>query len=148
MKDKFLSPRELRIWHAFKLMGDVVLAQVGSDIERATGISGAEFGVLSRLEAMGKGQLRQQKLADSMGWDKSRLSHQLTRMETRGYLERSPATEGGVMVSITKAGSDVLALARPVHAQSVRENLLDRLSSKQTDALVQISTRVVDPDDD
>jgi DNA-binding MarR family transcriptional regulator len=148
MKDKLLSPRELRIWHAFKVMGDVVLAQGGSDIERATGLSGAEFGVLSRLEGMGRGQLRQQKLAESMGWHKSRLSHQLTRMEARGYLERNPGDSGGVVVSITKAGKEVLEAARPVHAQSVRENLLDRLSSKQEDALVQISTRVTDPEED
>jgi DNA-binding MarR family transcriptional regulator len=148
VKQKSLSPRELRVWHAFKLMGDYVLAQVGSDIERATGLSGAEFGVLSRLAGMGRGQLRQQKLAESMGWHKSRLSHQLTRMEVRGYLVRNPAEEVGVMVSITEAGRDVLAAALPVHGESVRKHLLDRLSEKQEISLVQISTRVIDPDED
>lgn len=75
-------------------MSDNVLARVGSDIEKGSGLSGADFGVLSRLEGLGRGSLRQQELADSMVWHKSRLSHQLTRMQQRGYLERSPAATG------------------------------------------------------
>ena len=58
-----LSPRELRIWQAFLSMGEDVLERVGGDIARATGLSGPEFGVLSRLAAFGKGEMRQQELA-------------------------------------------------------------------------------------
>jgi DNA-binding MarR family transcriptional regulator len=129
-------------------MGDSVLARVGSDLERDAGLTGAEFGVLSRLQGIGRGQLRQQDLADCMNWHKSRLSHQLTRMQQRGYLERSPASEGGVMVSLTEQGRKVLEAAYPVHAKSVREHLLNRLSSRQEDALVQISNRVADPEEE
>jgi DNA-binding MarR family transcriptional regulator len=148
VSNKPLSPRELRLWHAFKLMGDEVLARVGSDLEKDAGLSGAEFGVLSRLRGMGRGELRQQHLADSMHWHKSRLSHQLTRMQERGYLERRPAAEGGVMVSLTELGREVLEAAYPVHAKSVRAHLLDRLSSKQEDALVSISNRVTNPEEE
>jgi hypothetical protein len=35
---------------------------------------------------------------------------------------------GGVIVSITKSGSEILALARPIHATSVRRYLLKRLA--------------------
>jgi len=83
MSTKLLSPRELRVWHAFQLMSEDVLVRVGRDISQATGLSGPEFGVLSRLAAIGNGEMRQQALAKVMGWDKSRLSHQLTRMNER-----------------------------------------------------------------
>ena len=67
MSTKPLSPQELRVWHAFKLMGEDVMARVGRDIADATGLSGPEFGVLSRLDGLGKGEMRQQALAQSMG---------------------------------------------------------------------------------
>ena len=52
MATKPLSPHELRVWHAFRLMNEDVLARVGQDIAQATGLSGPEFAVLSRLEAL------------------------------------------------------------------------------------------------
>jgi hypothetical protein len=69
MTIKLLSPHELRVWHAFMLMGEDVLGRVGRDIAPATGLSGPEFGVLSRLAALGKDEMRQQALACAMAWD-------------------------------------------------------------------------------
>jgi hypothetical protein len=69
MTIKLLSPHELRVWHAFMLMGEDVLGRVGRDIAPATGLSGPEFGVLSRLAALGKDEMRQQALASVMAWD-------------------------------------------------------------------------------
>src|SRR3984885_10493895 len=101
MSTKPLSPHELRVWHAFRLMGEDVMARVGRDIADATGLSGAEFGVLSRLAALGKGEMRQQALAQAMGWDKSRLSHQLTRMQERALIERRRTDGKTVLVALT-----------------------------------------------
>ena len=134
-----LSPHELRVWHAFKLMGDDVLRRVGRDITEATGLSGPEFGVLSRLAALGKGEMRQQALATMMDWDKSRLSHQLTRMKERGLIERRQADKNTVLVVLTELGRERLEAARPVHAESVRRNLLSRLSAEQIETIVRVS---------
>ena len=139
MSGKPLSPRELRIWHAFRLMGEDVLGRVGRDITAATGLSGPEFGVLSRLADLGKGELRQQTLARMMDWDKSRLSHQLTRMKERALIERRRADQNTVFVVITKLGREKLDAARPVHAESIRRNLLSRLSAEQIDTIVRVS---------
>jgi DNA-binding MarR family transcriptional regulator len=136
---KLLSPQELRVWHAFRLMGEDVLARVGRDIAAGTGLSGPEFAVLSRLAALGKGKMRQQALAECMGWDKSRLSHQLTRMKERGLIERRSAGGNVVLVLLTKLGQEKLDAARPVHAESVRRNLLSRLSAEQTATIVRVS---------
>ena len=139
MSTKLLSPQELRVWHAFKLMGEDVLARVGRDIAEGTGLSGPEFGVLSRLAGIGKGEMRQQALAECMGWDKSRLSHQLTRMQERDLIERRESDQRGVLVVLTKQGQKKLDAARPVHAESVRRNLLSRLSAEQTATIVRVS---------
>lgn len=134
-----LSPRELRIWHAFLFMGEDVLSRIGRDIAQRTGLSGAEFGVLSRLASIGKGEMRQQRLADVMGWDKSRLSHQLTRMQARALIDRRMSDINAVLVVLTRLGREKLDAARPVHAESVRRNLLLRLTPEQIETMVRIS---------
>jgi DNA-binding MarR family transcriptional regulator len=139
MTDKPLSPQELRIWHAFKLMGEDVMKRVGRDIAQATGLSGPDFGVLSRLAALGKGEMRQQALAESLGWDKSRLSHHLTRMQRKQLIERRDSDTRIVRVILTKQGKAKLDAARPVHAASVRRNLLSRLSEQQIETIVRVS---------
>ena len=139
MSTKPLSPQELRVWHAFKLMGEDVMERVGRDIAQATGLSGPDFGVLSRLAGHGNGEMRQQTLAESMGWDKSRLSHHLTRMQTKQLIVRHEADKRVVLVAITKQGRSKLDAARPVHAESVRRNLLSRLSAQQIETIVRVS---------
>lgn len=144
MAAKLLSARELRVWHAFRLMGEEVLALVGRDIAQATGISGSEFAVLSRLAAIGKGELRQQALAVMMDWDKSRLSHQLTRMQERALVERRTGDGQAVLVVLTRTGRERLEAARPVHAESVRRHLLSRLTPEQIDTIVRVSNLLGD----
>jgi len=147
MGEKSLSPRELRIWHAFLSMGEDVLERVGRDIAQATGLSGPEFGVLSRLAAFGKGEMRQQELAVVMGWEKSRLSHQLSRMQKRKLIERKSGDGRATLVVLTKAGRKMLEDALPVRAESVRRNLLSRLTSEQIDTIVRVSNLLGDEKD-
>jgi len=144
MPIKPLSPQELRVWHAFKVMGEEVLARVGRDLAVSAGLSGPEFGVLSRLASIGKGEMRQQDLARSMGWDKSRLSHQLTRMQERKLVERCEAEKRVVLVVLTKQGREKLEAARPIHAESVRRNLLGRLSAEQIATVVRVSNILIE----
>lgn len=120
-------------------MGDDVMERVGRDITAATGLSGADFGVLSRLAALGKGEMRQQALAVSLGWDKSRLSHHLTRMQQRELIERREGPPRVVFVVLMKEGRAKLEAARPVHAESVRRNLISRLTDQQTETIVRVS---------
>ena len=144
MVAKPLSPRELRIWHAFVSMGEDVLERVGRDIVRATGLSGPEFGVLSRIAAYGRGEMRQQDLAAVMAWEKSRLSHQLSRMEKRNLIERRPGKGRATLVVLTKIGREKLALALPIRAESVRRNLLARLTPEQIDTIIRVSNLLGD----
>jgi DNA-binding MarR family transcriptional regulator len=145
MSNESLSPQERRVWHAFRLMGLDVLSRVDRDLTATAGLSGSEFGVLSRL--VGKSEMRQQVLAESMGWDKSRLSHQLTRMQHRGMIERREADKRTIIVVLTGTGRKMLEAAIPVHAASVRRNLLSRLSAEQTATIVRVSNLLGEDDE-
>jgi DNA-binding MarR family transcriptional regulator len=144
MAAQSLSPGELRIWHAFLSMGEDVLERVGRDISRATGLSGAEFGVLSRLAAFGKDGMRQQELATVMGWEKSRLSHQLSRMQKRKLVERRAGDGRATLIVLTRTGRERLGAALPVRAESVRRNLLSRLSPEQIETIIRVSNLLSD----
>ena len=143
MASKSLTPQELHIWHAFQDMAEEVRGRVGRDISEATGLSGSEFGVLSRLVGIGKGEMRQQELANVMKWEKSRLSHQLTRMEDRGLIKRETA-DGAVVIAPTKLGRQKLTEALPVRAESVKRHFLLRLTQDQIDTIMQVSNLLSD----
>lgn len=78
-------------------------------------------------------------LAGMLAWDKSRLSHQLTRMQERSLIERRRVDGKTVLIALTQLGREKLDAARPVHAASVRRNLLSRLTQEQIDTIVRVS---------
>lgn len=140
-----LSAEEKALWTSWKHASEAVMARVARDLTAETSLSGADFGVLSRLEDLGGGELRQQQLADSMGWDKARLSHHLTRMEARGLVIRRPAETKGSVVTLTAAGKRALRSARPVHARAVRRHLFARLTPGDRRRLRGICAALVEP---
>ncbi|WP_240546625.1 MarR family winged helix-turn-helix transcriptional regulator [Paenibacillus artemisiicola] len=107
-----------------------------------TGLSEGDYGVLDRLVLNGDGSLRQQELADSMDWDKSRLSHHLTRMEKRRLVARNPLdTDRGVQVIITSAGKSALDQARPVVAKAIRQYFLEQLTDQDMESITRMAER-------
>ena len=142
-KRTLLSAREKELWHAFKKMGDTAFALVAGEIEAGSGLSGADFGVLSRLEDLGKGTLAQSELAASLGWHRSRLSHQLTRMEDRNLLRRKGAASGrGIVVEILPKGGKAIAAARPIHAAAVRKHVLRHIGAGEARAILKVAARI------
>lgn len=135
--DELLTDDETRLWHAWKHAADTVRTRVGEQLDAATGLSDPDFGILTRLEDLGGGSLRQNELAASMHWHRSRLSHQLTRMEQRGLLTRSTVS-GGVLVTATAEGRKRIAQARPAHARAVRDLLISRVPQDQAPSLIAI----------
>jgi DNA-binding MarR family transcriptional regulator len=118
-----LNDDETARWVAWKRAADAVTRRVAADIAAATGLSGADFSVLTRLVEDGGGRLRQQRLADDLEWERSRLSRHLGRMETRGLLTRDPAGAER-WIEATGEGRRLAAEARIIHADAVRRHLL------------------------
>lgn len=124
-----------------------VYRQVLQEITAKSGLSEADFSVLSRICELGMGELRQQELAHSLQWSKSRLSHHLTRMEERGMIKRkSSEDEPGVKIVLTQEGKEAIELARPVHAEAVRRFLLERLTPQELEVICALAERL-DPGD-
>jgi DNA-binding MarR family transcriptional regulator len=122
-----LTRHELELWRAWQRASQEVNARVARDVSEASGLSAADFAVLSLLIGDGSGKLRQHELAGAVGWHKSRISHQLSRMEHRALVRRDTLAGNAVLVAATSAGKRAFAAARAVHAAAVRRHLLSRV---------------------
>lgn len=137
-----LNEEEMRIWHMWKGSFQTIFGRVVKDMSDHTGLSEGDFGVLDRLILFGNGSLRQQELADSMDWDKSRLSHHLKRMEKRGLVMRKPLDKDrGVQVSITSIGKSMLDDARPFLSKAIRKHFFEQLTDQDIELITKLAER-------
>lgn len=93
---------------------------------------------MRRLE----GVLRQAAIAAALGWDRTRLSHLLTRMEQRDYVVRGKIANG-VEVALRPEGRRLIEVSVPALDASTRRHLLDRLEPDQAAALKTILDRLL-----
>jgi DNA-binding MarR family transcriptional regulator len=140
-----LDEREARMWRAFYEMHRHLDKAIDRQLADA-GLSTADYDLLVPLsEAPGDG-LRARDLANHVGWDRSRLSHQLRRMEQRGLISRRdcPSDARGTLITLTPAGRRAVETAAPGHVETVRRHFVDLLSPEEIDTLTAISTRIRD----
>lgn len=141
-----LNEDEMQIWNMWKGSFKRIFGRVVKEMSEHTGLSEGDFGVLDRLVQFGDGKLRQQELADSMDWDKSRLSHHLTRMEKRGLVQRKPLdTDRGVQIIITSAGRSALEAALPVVSKAIRRHFLSQLTDQDMESIASLAERTKAP---
>lgn len=143
---RWLDEREARAWRSFLRLGTGVRASTSRQLQRDCGLSEADYEVLVNLSEAPKGTLRAFEIGRATAWEKSRLSHHLTRMEQRGLVERvrCPTDNRGFDVVITPAGRAAIEAAAPQHVEHVRRIFVDVLSPQQLDALAEISEAVLD----
>lgn len=137
-----LNLDEMRLWNMWKGSFKRIFGSVVKEMSEHTGLSEGDFGVLDRLFQFGDGKLRQQELADSMDWDKSRLSHHLTRMEKRGLIMRKPLdADRGVQVIMTSVGKSALDEALPIVSTAIRKHFLDQLTDQDIESITRLAER-------
>lgn len=143
-KRRWLNKEEEEVWFAYILFS----RQLAAGMERqlaGTGVSGADYQMLAPLAEAGTEGMRPRDLGHSAGWDRSRLAHQLRRMEQRGLVTREQAADDGrgTVVRLTDAGWAALRAASPGHIEWVRENFLELLTPEERRMLVDVSARVM-----
>ena len=89
--------------------------------------------------------LRMSLLADLVNASLSRLSHLVTRLESRGLVRREPDPEDGRFTNaiLTDKGYQTLAEAAPGHVAHVRSLVIDVLSPEQLRRLGRDADRIM-----
>lgn len=132
-------------------MQEALRARLEQSLVAQSDLSAAEYMVLAALSQAPGRAMRPVDLGRALGWEKSRLHHQLTRMCNRGLLERRPLPAEGaraVEVACTPAGFGAIYAAAPEHAQDVRRWALDALTPEQINHLGEISQAILRKLDD
>ncbi len=145
MRTRWLDETERDAWRGLALMTrqlDAVLARQLA----GSGLSLQDYGVLAHLSDQPDGRARMSELGRSLGWEKSRVSHHVGRMEARRLVarERCPSDRRGWFVVITPTGHRAIAAAAPGHVESVRQHFVDLLDRAQLSQLTAITATVLD----
>jgi DNA-binding MarR family transcriptional regulator len=146
MTTEWLTDEQQRIWRNWLRLNRELNATLARDMTAASDLSMADFGVLVVLTDVASGRVRISELADELGWERSRVSHQLKRMQGRGLVERSECVEDGrgSFVGITASGREAIGSAAPDHVESVRRLVFDHLSAEESAELGRLTERLLE----
>jgi len=124
----WLTPKQQRAWVAYMRVQLRMNYEMNRQLQADSGLSLADYDVLVALSDNDAG-MRVSDLAAQIGWERSRLSHQLRRMEERGLTERRPSVEDGRTsnVVLTANGRRAITEAAPGHVDLVRALFFDPL---------------------
>jgi DNA-binding MarR family transcriptional regulator len=145
-KARWLDETQQQTWQAYLHLNQHLFALLEQQLVRDAGLSGSDYKVLVPLSEVPGGLLRARDLGTEIGWDRSRLSHHLSRMEKRGLVTREECSEDarGLMVRLTDAGRQAIEGAAPQHVESVQRYFFDLVSKEELDTLAAVFDRLLE----
>ncbi len=144
MEPNWLDPREARAWRAFIDAHQQIEVHLSRRLQES-GLSGADYSVLAALSALDGDRMSARHLSQALGWEKSRLSHQVRRMQKDGLISREPNPDDArsTMVCLLPAGRAAIEKAAPGHVEDVRRNFVDLFTPAELDMLATLNERVL-----
>ncbi len=141
---EWLSDEQQRIWRNYLELTGSLHTAMNRQLQRDCELSLSEYDILVTL--LERGPLRINVLGELIGWEQSRVSHQLRRMRGRGLVERAGDDDDrrGATVTITDGGRSVLRAAAPGHVELVHSVMFDGRSTAQQRAFGSAIESVLD----
>lgn len=143
---RWLNDQEMRVWRRWLRAQTEIPAALGRALGQDSTLSMQDYETLVHLVEADRGRLRISALANTMHWERSRLSHHLRRMEQRGLVGKENCSDDGrgSYVVITEEGRGALTAAAPGHLAAVRRIFLDGASEQELEVLDVFLSRVLD----
>ncbi|WP_329481511.1 MarR family winged helix-turn-helix transcriptional regulator [Kribbella sp. NBC_01484] len=141
---QWLDTREARLWQSYRDTYRELMRALEARLIGNSGLSGADYALLHPLSEAEDGVLRTRDLGKSVGWERSRLSHQVSRMEKRGLVcrEECASDARGSMVRLTELGWKAIDAAAPDHVAAVRGYFFDHLTEAEQTQLAGLLDRI------
>ena len=142
---RWLDEDEQVTWRTYLAATKAIGEAIDSQLQRDADIPLTYYEILVRLSEAADRMLRMSQLAERCLASRSRLSHAVTRLEERGWVERRPCADDGrgMLASLTTEGMAALADAAPGHVNAVREQIFDRLTPEQIKQLREIGEAIL-----
>ncbi|WP_432839696.1 MarR family winged helix-turn-helix transcriptional regulator [Dactylosporangium sp. CA-092794] len=137
---------ELAVWRDFIETAEALRGRIAARLQTDAGLSSGDYVVLLALSEAAEHRLRSSDLATAAGWERSRLSHHLARMERRGLIRREdcPTDSRGAEVVLTPDGAAAFHGATVPHLRAVRELFVDALTPQQLAAVADLTAALRD----
>ncbi|GAB3717568.1 MarR family winged helix-turn-helix transcriptional regulator [Nocardiopsis nanhaiensis] len=148
MEKAWLEPVEQDVWRGYLRTNTWIYDELERDLRARNGLSLIEYGILAHLSEAPECRMRMRGLADAVIVSRSRLSHQIARLERNGHVRREECADDrrGLWAVLTDKGAVFLEQAAPGHAARVRSLVFDRLSAEQLTQLRGIIEALEGPD--
>ncbi len=134
-----LTDRELAVWRALLDTTADLRRLLAAELQQVE-LSPGDYAVLLALTEAPDRALRSSEVADAIDWERSRVSHQLGRMERRGLILRTecPGDNRGALVVLTDDGYDAIRRASGPHLRAVKRLFADALQPQQIESLAEV----------
>ncbi|MEP6816120.1 MAG: MarR family winged helix-turn-helix transcriptional regulator [Marmoricola sp.] len=135
----WLSDEQQNVWRSWVALTAQLPAYLHRELQADAGLSLPDFDVLVQLTDAFENRVRVLDLARELAWERSRVSHHVSRMEVRGLVRREecPDDGRGAFVVLTDQGRAAIERAAPNHVRAVRGVVFDGLDEAETAALGQ-----------
>lgn len=139
-----LSADEMEVWASVATLLERLPSALDAQLQRDSGLTHFEHGVLFALDTAPERSLRLSVLAGYASCTLSRLSRAVSRLEAKGWVRReTDPTDGRFTLGIlTPSGHDKVVESTPAHQALVREVIFGSLTGAQTRQLRTISQRI------
>ncbi|GAA0387345.1 MarR family transcriptional regulator [Streptomyces luteireticuli] len=133
---RWLSDEEQRTWRTHLDVSRLLMHRLERDLQ-PFGLTNNDYEILVNLSESEDHRMRMSDLAAATLQSKSRLSHQITRMENAGLVRREncESDRRGLFAVLTEQGWETMRKVAPHHVASVREHFIDLLSPEDLKAL-------------
>ena len=140
-KRQLPTAEQLRIWRDFIETAEVLRSELSSRLQSESSLSPGDYAVLLALSEAREQRMRSSEVAAHIGWDRSRLSHHLGRMEKRGLIRREEcATDNrGAELVLPPIGAEAFRRPTVPHLRAVRELFVDALTPDQLAAAGEVA---------
>src|SRR6185437_603240 len=132
-----LTADQQRAWLAYMRVQLRLTYEMNRQLQADSGLSLSDYDVLNALRYAPGGRMRITALAARIGWERSRLSHHVRRLENRGLVESRPAPSDrrATEVTLTDQGWDEITRASIGHIDLVRRLFFDGLPDELLEPL-------------
>lgn len=134
-----MPEEQQRAWLAYMRIYLRLTYEMNRELQANSDVSLADYHVLTALLRSPGRTLRIQPLAAEIGWERSRVSHQVRRMAARGLVRCEVAAEDrrATEVILTSEGLCAIREATPGHAELVRRLFFGGLPDDHLGALTE-----------
>lgn len=124
----WLNDEEQRVWRTHLEVSRLLMHQLERDLQ-PFGLTNNDYEILVNLSESDERRMRMSELATRTLQSKSRLSHQITRMENSGLVRREScdSDKRGLYAVLTQHGWETMVSVAPHHVASVRRHFIDLL---------------------